>query len=355
MIAAGVIERNDFSKFENCRIKCPNREDRILFHGTSYDKISNILPDIFWISKDYAQHGQGVYFTQDLESCWIYGSEEMSNRGYNEDRRNLNVPKVGQYFSFIASAVYYDKTKKRRITNQRFDPEKNGINYVYAEMEGLETIINSVPDKSRFFSSEFVIKDLEQICPLMCFKLKRDEYCIIWRDNNFSINPVFNNEFDSVFKKYLKERMEYINKWAKINIYPCETSEEALQLIRRKKYNKIILISNIGTDLGGKKFVEEARKIIRNNVIVLFSAYNIEHLDWVKNYKNAFFSNNPTFYEKYIECFYNKSKEKCKSSIKKLKFELEEYYKVQFTFDAKFLDYPFAEDANIKELKDLRF
>ena len=41
-----------------------------------------------------------------------------------------------------------------------------------------------------------------------------------------------------------------------------------------KKYNKIILLSNIGQDLGGKKFVDEARKIIKNDVIVLFSAYD---------------------------------------------------------------------------------
>ena len=34
-----------------------------------------------------------------------------------------------------------------------------------------------------------------------------------------------------------------------------------MKLVKRKKYNKIILISNVGKNLGGKHFVEEARKI----------------------------------------------------------------------------------------------
>ena len=98
-------------------------------------------------------------------------------------------------------------------------------------------------------------------------KLKRNEFCVIWRDNNFSEKPVYNNNFDKIFKDFLKERMKYIEQAAKYNIYPCETSEEALELIKRKKYNKIILISNVGNDLGGKKFIEQARKIIGSDVI----------------------------------------------------------------------------------------
>ena len=118
------------------------------------------------------------------------------------------------------------------------------------------------------------------------------------------MEPVYNNKFDEIFKKFLKERKKYINQVAKYNIYQCETSEEALKLVERKKYNKIILISNIGTDLGGKDFVTNARKIIGNDIIVLFLSYNIAHLKWVKDYKNALFSNDPKFYEEYLEGFF---------------------------------------------------
>ena len=60
--------------------------------------------------------------------------------------------------------------------------------------------------------------------------------------------------------KYFQERIEF-------NFYPCEASEEVIKLIKRKKYNKIILISNVGKNLSGKKFVEDARKIIGSNII----------------------------------------------------------------------------------------
>ena len=164
------------------------------------------------------------------------------------------------------------------------------------------------PDFHKFVGTEYVIWDLDQICPFMSAKLKRNEYCVIWRDNNFSSEPVYKNKFDAIFKKFLNDRLKYINQSAKYNIYPCQTSEEALKLIERKKYNKIILISNIGTDLGGKKFVDNARKIIGNDVIVLFLAYNTAHLKWVKDYKNALFSNDPNFYEEYLQCFDYKHK-----------------------------------------------
>ena len=133
--------------------------------------------------------------------------------------------------------------------------------------------------------------------------------------------------------------MKYIEQYAEQNIYPCETTEEALELIKRKKYNKIILISNVGTDLGGKKFIEESRKIIGNDVIALFLAYNIGHLDWIKNYRNALFSNEPSFYEEYLECFSENNSDK-KVEILKLKEKIESHYNVKFNFDDKFLEFP---------------
>ena len=152
---------------------------------------------------------------------------------------------------------------------------------------------------------------------------------------------------------------------AKFNIYPCETSEEALKLVERKKYNKIILISNVGTDLGGKKFVDKAREIIGNDVIALFLAYNIAHLKWIKDYKNALFSNDPKFYEEYLNCFeeeYNcfdpeyydndfKEKHSIKGNLESLIDKMEKHYEVKFNFDDKFLDYPqFKDGGNYSDL-----
>ena len=146
----------------------------------------------------------------------------------------------------------------------------------------------------------------------------------------------------------MKERLTYINQVAKYNIYPCETSEEALELVNRKKYNKIILISNVGTDMGGKKFIDKAREIIGNNVIALFLAYRSDHLNWIKNYKNALFSNEPKFYEEYIQCFEENDIQK---NIRLLIEKLETHYKVKFNFDEDYLYYPhFKKEGSYKDL-----
>ena len=135
--------------------------------------------------------------------------------------------------------------------------------------------------------------------------------------------------------------MIYVEQYAEHNIYPCETSDDALELVKRKKYNKIILISNVGSDLGGKKFIDEARKIIGNDVITLFLAYNIQHLQWIKDYKNALFSNEPNFYEEYLSCFSDDDNCYTKEGmILMLKEKMENHYKIKFNFNDKFLYFP---------------
>ena len=66
-----------------------------------------------------------------------------------------------------------------------------------------------------------------------------------------------------------------------MNIYFENSIEDALKFLLKRKYNKVILISNIGKDLSGKKFVEIARKIFGFNLIVLFFSTNEEHLKWI--------------------------------------------------------------------------
>ena len=341
VISLVVMEREDFEKFKIEREKCPNRVDKILYHGTSVEPISCILTDQFKKSVDrHYQHGKGVYFTDFLDYCWFYGGEESN-------RANQNIiPKLNEAFTLIACYVYYNKNGFKKVTNSKYTPKKNEINFAYAGAY-FETV--NKPDFNKFVGTEYVIWDFDQICPFISAKLKRIEYCVIWRDNNFSSNPVYNNKFDEIFKKFLNERIKYIKQMAKYNIYPCETSEEALKLVERKKYNKIILISNVGTDLGGKKFVDKAREIIGNDVIALFLAYNIAHLKWIKDYKNALFSNDPKFYEEYLKCFENENS--IKGNLESLKDKMEKHYEVKFNFDDKFLDYPqFKDGGNYSDL-----
>ena len=192
--------------------------------------------------------------------------------------------------------------------------------------------------KTISFGEEFILWDLGQKCSFVGAKMAKNEFCIIWRDNNFSSKPVYNNDYDPLFKNFLKERLKYLEQCSNYNIFPWERSDEAIELIKKIKYNKIILISNVGIDLEGREFIDEARKIIGNDIIVLFLAYSKRHLKWIKNYKNALYSNVSSFWEKYINCFNDEFYDK-ERKILELKQTLENHYKVKFNFDDKFLDY----------------
>ena len=118
-----------------------------------------------------------------------------------------------------------------------------------------------------------------------------------------------------------------------MNSYFESSIEKALELIQRKKYNKIILISNIGLDLSGKRFVEIARKILGFNVMVLFYSKNKNHFSWLQNFPNVLFTDNSNFYQEYI-LNYNKS------GLLNLKKKIEIYYNIKLIFDNNFLKFP---------------
>ena len=347
VISVAIIEREDFEKFEREKKKCPNRVDKLLYHGTGEMPVASIMTGVFKKSIDaHYQHGRGVYFTDMLDNCWFYGNKRNCDEAIDN-----NIPEKNETFTLIACSIYYNKKGYKQVYDYKYDPKKNEINFAYADAE-FETLHDV--DKTKFYGTEYVIGDLDQICPFIGAKLKRVEFCCIWRDTNFSKKIFYNPEADKAFKDYIAERMKFIEQYAEFNIYPCETSEEALKLIKRKKYNKIILLSNIGQDLGGKKFVDEARKIIKNDVIVLFSAYDEDHLKLVQKYKNALFSNDPLLFEEYLKCFSpNFSGLEIKNNILALKEKVENFYDVKFNFDDKFIHYPLYKDSG--KYSDLTF
>ena len=90
--------------------------------------------------------------------------------------------------------------------------------------------------------------------------------------------------------------------------------------------------------------------------MVLFLAYNKKHLEWIQNFRNALFSNDPKFYEEYLRCFSSRNHGET-SSIINLKEKLEEHYKTKFCLDCEYyyfdsIGYPnFKRKGNFGELK----
>ena len=95
IISLVIIEREDFEIFEREREKCPNRVERILYHGTSIEPISGILTSVYRKSLELkkAINGKGVYFTDLLDYAWYYGGKDGNRANFK------GIPKINDTFS----------------------------------------------------------------------------------------------------------------------------------------------------------------------------------------------------------------------------------------------------------------
>ena len=347
LVSVQIFQHKRREDFINKLKNCSNCEARYLLHGTQVDPISNILTDEFKYTKK-AFYGLGIYFTDMIDYVSFYCGE-----GSSSDNRLLwnKIIPVGKDISCIASEVFYDKDKIHKIYEQnviRFDHfptyeemnnnpkykkqmvEKNGINFIEVDTEYGHAIksekgIDDERKKGRLIGNEYVITEMEQILPLYGLTLKRNEYLVIWRDPCFGKK----NEWDN----FLEQRKMFIYKESKMNAFFVGTIEEGLEIILRKRYNKIILISNIGKDLSGKKFIEVARKILGFDVMVLFFSNNTSNFNWLQKFPNALYTNMNNFYEKYVTN-YNEN------GLKQLKKEVENQYKIKLNFTNDFMKFP---------------
>ena len=356
LISLSLFQHKRRKSFLDALKDCPNIIMKCLFHGTQLQNIPEIIAEDFKYTRR-ALFGMGIYFTDKLDYASYYtGGTNLYNR-----RDNFNkVNSVGDSICCIATIVYYDRERKKNIyddklfVNLNYFPtykqikekygdkmvEKYGVHYVRVEANtgSVKGQIKIDKDKKEgvFMGTEYVITEMDQMLPLYGLTLKRNEYIIVWRDPGFTL--------ENTHSEYLRDRRRFIFKQAKMNGFFDSSMERLLEIIKRKKYNKIILLSNCGKDLSGKKFVELARTILGFDVMVLFFSANKEHFKWIQEFPNALYTNDPGFYEKYINN-YNQE------GLLKLKQEIENEYNIKLKFKDNFLEFPkFVSNKKYNEL-----
>ena len=359
LIGLSIYEQADRINYLNARANCEHRVIKYLFHGTRIDPITKIITSGFLYARK-PFFGMGIYFSDMLDYVSFYcGGTDFENR---RDYFGTILP-VKSTFSCVCAEVFYDQSKKKEIYDaslyvKELDHfpeyeeikrdyedkmvEKNGVNFARVEPNQgqVRNKYDIIQDKKegKFIGTEYVITEKSQILPLYGLTFKRNEFFVLWRDPNF--------EGQNDFSSYLKERKLFVNKYAQMNAYFESSTERALEIIKKKKFNKIILISSIGLDLSGKKFVEVARKILGFDVVVLFFSQNESHLSWIQNFPNALYTNDASFYKDYI-LNYNEE------GLKKLKTKIESYYNIKLNFTNNFLQFPKFIDQ--KEYNDVIF
>ena len=332
-------KRNDYLQAMN---NCPNLEKRYLFHGTQIDPIAKIITNGFLYSRK-PFYGMGIYFTDMLDYVAFYcGGTDFDSRRFSFGQ----IVPVNSTFSCVGAEVFYSSGRITNIfdfnlyvedlkdfpTDEELKSiykdkcvEENGVHIAKVEPNQgqVRTTKEIIEDKQRgrFIGTEYVITEKSQILPLYGLTFKRNEYFVLWKDPNFACQNNFSN--------FLKERQLFIYKYAKMNVYFESNTEKALEIIKRKRFNKIILISNIGLDLSGKKFVEIARKILGYDIVVLFFSNNQKHFSWLQSFPNALYTNDANFYQEYI-LNYNSD------GLLKLKSKIEKHYGIKLKFKDDF-------------------
>jgi len=348
----------DSIEYEKNKELCKNQETKIFFHGTLPKNIPKILNNNFDMGKFKAGViGKGIYFTDRFDYVTYYSRNEK------EKKKDFTfIPKVYESFSFITSEVYYDTIKKSIIFLENLGKYqnnkiiKNGINS--SKVNGDTRVLgkDEIQDKSIFIANEFTISHKEQILPLYGISIMRCEYLIIWRDYNFDINNP-NNYKEKYFKKMVKfnnEIKKFSSREVDSKVYYAKTSEDAIKLIKRKKYNKIILITNGNNN--AEEYINNAREIIGCNCFSLVSAFDpSNHLDWVCKMRNTLISNKKEFHERFIKNIINFNME----GLIELKNDIEEYCKNEYdsefhfdNFDSELPIYPnFKEEGKFIDLR----
>ena len=346
LIGLSIYEQSNKKQFLESMKLCQNTIKKYLFHGTQIDPISNILTTGFFYSRK-PFFGMGIYFSDMLDYISFYsGGDNFYNRRDNFGK----ILPINSTFSCVGAEVYYNKLKLKKIYDftlnikelnhfpsyeeiendyKDYMIEKFGAHYARVEpnqgqVRNQKDIIKDKKE-GRFIGTEYAITEKEQILPLYGLTFKRNEYFVIWRDPNF--------QGDNPFSDYLRERKLFIYKYAKMNAYFESSTEKALEIIKKKKFNKIILISSIGLDLSGKKFVEIARQILGFDVVVLFFSKNQNHFSWLQNFPNALYTNDATFYKDYILKYNEKG-------LLDLKEKIEKCYRINLKFTKNFMQFP---------------
>jgi len=337
VVGLSLINR-DMSNYKNCKSNCKNLVETFLFHGTSTDSSSLITTSNFKKAEtDF--FGPGIYMTDMLDYAGFYAfnPDEDSSKFENHHR----IRKIGETFTIVASQVFYDSLKFENCQDLTDDPiPQEGIRYVKVNAKGRPLSKDQTKENgyNKFIGTEYILPNENQILPLYSITLKRNEYYCLWKDYHFT--------HETEYTDHAIHAVNIAKQLLGINIYEVGEFEDALEIINRKKYNKVIIISNVGIVDKTKQFIEDIRKILKFDVIILFFTASLNHLDWIKDIPNALFTMNDRFFKEYILNFNE-------TGLNNLKVEIEkEYGKKLNKFNAD-LSYPLFKKAESEDYNSI--
>jgi len=298
-----ILERDNPEEYEQKKNECKNMKKMKVYLLSKINFDFNNLNMQLEYSNE-STFGRGFYFSDSIEYVLRYQKDD--------------VPKIDENFSLMICEIFYDEEKLKEF-DKNSSQNSSSEDKEKVEPNGLKKIeifhLNNNNSKI-IISNEYVLSEKFQIFPLYIFTLRRNEYYVLHRDPNFAGKDHYSKDLEDIKLRNLK----YSNNK---NFYFESSTEEALQLVLKKKNVKVILITSYGFDGSGMRFAEISKKILqKNDEIVLFFSNNTNHLKSIANSSNCFYIQNPDTYE---ECISNYNY----YGLMKLKEKIEKDYNIQ--------------------------
>ncbi|KAK8839761.1 hypothetical protein M9Y10_031466 [Tritrichomonas musculus] len=288
LVGQTIIANRYINEFNQLKETIPNESRRVVFlyHGTKLENHQSIIEKNFLVPRgndekeweyqknDVGYFGKGIYATDNIFYAAKYSYSINKDIAFNE---KVHV--------ICCMAVFNDK-KAKSITDKSYKGEDISEDVVNScgmhhalvgSSKEFWPIKEGEEDYNYITANEFVFPNKYQIIPVYSFTVMRKDHFILWKDENIE------NSENTNYMKELQERME-------VNVYFSKSVDEALEIIKRKKKNKIKLITNGGINLTGKKLIEEARKIIGSNFVCFVFASSRNHIKWVSKMENVLFT-----------------------------------------------------------------
>lgn len=270
-----------------------------VYHGTKLGCHQSIVKNDFLMpgkdtlthSTDDGWYGKGIYATDNMIYSAFYSS------GYHLLSKNekahiiccIAIYNESNTINIESKSQYQGKPISVKVA------QSSGMHKILVgSLNGFEPIKESNKDNNYISAREFVFPNKYQIIPIYSFTIMRKEHFILWKDDDIR------NSENAEYMKDLQKEME-------VNVYGVDSVSKAVEIIQRKKRNKIKLMTNAGKSLTGKKLIEEARKIIGSNFVCLVFARSHGHLEWIKDMENVLFTTSSDDFRRFAKLDMNKT------------------------------------------------
>ena len=153
-------------------------------------------------------------------------------------------------------------------------------------------------------------------------------------------------------QEFHREIKKIVSRELDSKIYYIQNTEEAINLIKRKKYNNIIILTNGNNN--ARDFILNARKIMKANSIAAVTVFDVaQHISWVRNMPNTLLLNGLNFHKKFFRGVMNNDIK----LLNELKNEIINYYRKIIPyfnlneFDKDLFKFPnFKEEGTFQDL-----